>query len=405
MSGSTTPEHVLLMPLAARGHVGPALAVAAELVRRGRRVTFATVKGFADEVAETGATPLVYDSELATHEIPASFTVDYMAREPLRCIEEAIRATRILERELEGDFPDVIAYDVATFPTGRALARKHGKPAVQLFPVMASNEEFSFGAAQAEELAEPFPVDHPAFAEFFVKVKEFISEHDLGIGAEEFLAGCDEANIVFLPKRFQLEAEKFDERHTFVGPCRLPARTETTWTRHGEGPLVLISLGTTFNHNVEFFRDCARAFTGLPWEVVITLGDKADPADLGDLPPNVRAHRFVPHAQVLAEADAFVCHAGVGSLMEALDLGVPVVLVPPDVTEHRLNAKRAVELGVGRTLSMADATPEAIRDAVLSVAADRDVRAAVAGIRADFAAAGGAPRAADVIDGRLPQIR
>ncbi|GAA1952055.1 macrolide family glycosyltransferase [Amycolatopsis minnesotensis] len=393
--------HVLLMPLPARGHVTPALAVAAELVKRGKRVTFATVKDYADEVTETGATALVYESELATHEIPAAFTVDYMAREPLRCIEEAIRATRILEAELAGDFPDVVVYDVATFPTGRALARKHGRPSIQLFPVFASNEEFSFGAAQAEELAEPFPVDHPAFAEFFVKVSEFIAEHELGIGAEELLVGCDESNIVFLPRRFQLEVDKFDDRHTFVGPCRLPAKDEVTWRREGDGPLALISLGTTFNHNADFFRDCARAFTGLPWEVVITLGDKVDPAELGELPPNVRAHRFVPHAPVLAEADVFVCHAGVGSMMEALDLGVPLVLVPPEVTEHRLNAKRAVELGLGRMLAPADATPDALRDAVLSVAADPAVRTAVTGIRADFAAAGGPVKAAEVIEASL----
>jgi MGT family glycosyltransferase len=398
---STKPAHVLLMPLAARGHVSPALAVAAELVRRGLRVTFATVKDFADEVSATGATPLVYESELASHEIPDVFTVDYMAREPLRCIEEAISVTRIFDRELADDLPDVIAYDVATFPTGRALARKHARPSVQLFPVMASNEKFSFGAAQAEELDEQFPVDHPAFAEFFVKVGEFLSEHGLEVGTEEFLAGCDEANIVFLPQRFQLESDKFDDRHAFVGPCRLPAHGETTWKRARDGRLVLISLGTTFNRNVEFFRDCVRALTGLPWEVVITLGAGVDPVQLGDLPPNVRAYRFVPHSQVLAEADVFVCHAGTGSMMEALDLGVPLVLVPPNVTEHRINAKRVVELDLGRSLSLAEATPEAIRDAVLSVADDREVRDAVARIREDFAAAGGVARAADVIENRI----
>lgn len=394
-------HHILFMPLPAYGHVTPTLAVVSQLIDRGHRVTFATTEEFAAAVRATGATPLCYESSLAGKQQPEKFTTDYVSREPLRCIEEGIATTRFLERSLE-DIPDLFLYDVSTFPTGRALARKFGRPAIQLFPVFASNERFSFGHVQAAELAEPVSAQHPAIVEFLAKVGEFVTEHGLSDTVESFLAPCEETNLVFLPEQFQLGAEEFDERHQFVGPCLPATPVESSWQPPTDGlPIALISLGTTFNRNPDFFRRCAQAFAGVPWHVVITLGSRVDPAELGDLPPNVEAHQWVPHTVLLRTAAVFVCHAGMGTMMEALSFATPLVLVPPDVTEHRINARRAAELGLGRSLASVDVSPEDIRDAVLDVAQDPAIRSNVADMREILLAAGGAIRAADVIEARL----
>lgn len=396
-----TMAHIAFLPLPAHGHVTPALPVAAELADRGHRVTFATTAEFAGAVAGTGATPVCYESSLAGKAQPARFTADYMAREPLRCIEESIAITPLLEQRI-GGAPDLYAYDVSTFPTGRALARKSGRPGVQLFPVFASNERYSFGRAQAAELDDPVPADHPAIAEFLGKVADFAGEHGLGGAPESLLAPCDDANLVFLPERFQLNAEAFDGRHAFVGAC-LPAREpETQWRPPANGePLALISLGTTFNDNAGFFRRCADAFADLPWQVVLTLGGRVDPADLGPLPGNVAAYRWVPHTAVLRHADVFACHAGMGTMMEALSFATPLVLVPPEVTEHRMNARRAVELGLGRMLASGSASAEDLRDTMLAVAADPAIRSRTTEMRDVLRAAGGTGRAADFVEARL----
>jgi MGT family glycosyltransferase len=395
---SQGPAHVMFMPLPAYGHVTPTLAVVGELVRRGHRVTFATTEEFAGAVAAAGATPLCYESGLAGKEQPEKFTADYVAREPLRCIVENIETTRFFEKRLTG-VPDLFVYDVSTFPAGRALARKSGRPAVQLFPVFASNEKFSFGHAQAAELDEPITADHPAIVEFLAKVSEFIAEHGLADSVESFLEPCEAANVVFLPEQFQLSSWAFDDRHAFVGPCLPTTAGETSWRPPPGGrPLAVISLGTTFNRNPDFFRRCAHAFASVPWHVVITLGSRVDPAELGPLPTNVEAHQWVPHPVLLRHAEVFVCHAGMGTMMEALSFGVPLVLVPPDVTEHRLNARRAAELGLGRALSSVDVSAADVRDAVLAVAADVSIRAKARQMRETLREAGGATRAADFIE-------
>jgi MGT family glycosyltransferase len=103
---------------------------------------------------------------------------------------------------------------------------------------------------------------------------------------------------------------------------------------------------------------------------------------------------------VLAQADAFVTHAGMGGTMEALHYGVPLVAVP-QMAEQRVNAAQIERLRLGVHLPRETVTAEALREAVLRVSSDRDIRAAVADMRREIAAAGGAGAAADLIERAL----
>jgi hypothetical protein len=60
----------------------------------------------------------------------------------------------------------------------------------------------------------------------------------------------------------------------------------------------------------------------------MTVGDAADEAELGSLPANVSAKRWIPQAAILAKASAMVGHGGFGTTTGALLAGVPQVVVP-----------------------------------------------------------------------------
>ena len=93
----------------------------------------------------------------------------------------------------------------------------------------------------------------------------------------------------------------------------------------------------------------------------MTVGDAADPAELGPLPANVRAERWIPQAEILGEAAAMVGHGGFGTMLGALLAGVPQVVVPL-FADQPYNARRIAALGAGLA---ADAErPETIRAAV-----------------------------------------
>ncbi|MBL1099939.1 hypothetical protein JK363_25365 [Streptomyces sp. 205] len=111
-------------------------------------------------------------------------------------------------------------------------------------------------------------------------------------------------------------------------------------------------------------------------------------------------HRWVPQLSVLRQADVFITHAGEGGSQEGLACGVPMVAVPQAVDQFG-NADMLQGLGVARHLPKEEATPEALREAVLALADDPGVADRCADVRKRMAGEGGARRAADLIEARL----
>ena len=190
---------------------------------------------------------------------------------------------------------------------------------------------------------------------------------------------------------------------TFVGPCsRRPRGAGPAGQRPaGAEKVLLVSLGSAYTRQPEFYRECLAAFGDLPgWHVVLQIGKHVDPEELGAVPANVEVHRWVPQLAILEQADAFVTHAGMGSSAEGLYCGLPMIAVP-QATDQPMNADRLVELGVARRLDTADATAEALRTALLDLTSDAEVARRAADLRGQARTEGGASRAADLIEEML----
>ena len=93
-------------------------------------------------------------------------------------------------------------------------------------------------------------------------------------------------------------------------------------------------------------------------------------SDLGAVPANVDVRAWFPQPAVLRHAAAFVSHAGMGSTMEALYYGVPLVCVP-QMVEQEVNAARVAELGLGVRLDPEGLTADDLRAAVDAVTGRR----------------------------------
>lgn len=161
----------------------------------------------------------------------------------------------------------------------------------------------------------------------------------------------------------------------------------------------MISLGSVLS-DTAFYQQCFEAFGGLDWHVVMVVGGQTDPADLGTPPPNFEVHRRVPQLDVLARADAFVTHAGMGSVMEAVHHGVPMVAVPKSA-DQPMNAQSIARLGLGSFLPPEDVDADALRAAVLALAADRELPGRMARMQEQVRAAGGPATVADLVEQRL----
>ncbi|EST37937.1 hypothetical protein N566_10210 [Streptomycetaceae bacterium MP113-05] len=391
----------------AYAHIAPALPTLTELVRRGHRVTCFVVERFADKVRAAGVDVVVYESTFPWADGPDGTLLENM----LAFFEEALAPLPAAAAHLGDDRPDLIAHDLAASESARLLARNWDLPVVQLCPTIADSPDFSMTERQAQEAtgeapAEPVDPQDPMITEFVERRGRLLAEAGLedlpleGFGAEHG------DNLVFIPKAFQIAHETFDDdRFSFVGPCLQysdDGHPEPSWTPPGDGrEVVLLSLGSSYTPDqAEFLRSCVTELADSPRQVVVTLGHRVSAGELGPLPGNVEVHQWLRYADVLRHAAAFVTHAGMGSLMEALHHRVPVVLVPYHV-DQRVIAGRAVELGVGRALYREDTRPGDLRTALDEVTGDVRVRAAVDALHDHIEAAGGAARGADVVEALL----
>ncbi|MER7111552.1 macrolide family glycosyltransferase, partial [Streptomyces sp. NPDC000229] len=371
--------------VAAHGHVQPSLEVIRELVARGHRVTYAIAEEFAELVASTGAEPRVHSSSLPPKDDTDAWGTELTGHLRL-FLAEAGRALPQLTEAYGNDRPDLVLHDPVAY-AGRVLADRWGVPAVQVSPTAVAWEGYE------DDIRDGTGPDAAAHG---------------WLGAAGLAAGRaarrPERCVVVISKVLQPHADRVDGSvYSFTGPCRGSGTDRDDWRRppHAER-VVLVSLGTIFTRAPALYRACLAAFGGLPgWHVVLQTGGGIDPADLGELPDNVELRGWIPQLSIMDRVDAFITHAGPGSIQVALAHGVPMVAVPQAADQFG-NARMLQELGVAHCLGKDEVTAEALREAVCALVDDPEMAARGASVRREMAAEGGTRRAADLIEAALP---
>ncbi|MER7583290.1 macrolide family glycosyltransferase [Kitasatospora sp. NPDC097691] len=391
------PAHILMVSVPAHGHVNPSLAVITELVARGHRVSYVNDASFRDVVESTGAAFVPYPTKLPLADDPDGWAEDPVAIQEL-FLDDTLSMWPVLLEAFADDRPDLVLYDIAGF-AGRALGERLGVPVVQLSSTFVGWEGFEQDLAEALEAIRSCP----GGAEHYRRFADWLAEAGAVQRDVDAFKNRPERAIALVPRALQPNAERVDERRiSFVGPCFGDRAHQGRWQRPADAEKVLlVSLGSAFTHHPAFYRSCVRAFGDLPgWHTVLQIGAHTDPAELGEVPDTVEVHRWVPQLSVLAQADAFVTHAGMGGSSEGLFHAVPMIAVPQAVDQFA-NADALVGLGVARRLDTEEATPEALRAALLELVGDPAVAERLRGLSAAGRAEGGTGRAVDLIEAEL----
>ncbi|TCP48509.1 MGT family glycosyltransferase [Tamaricihabitans halophyticus] len=331
----------LFLPYLAHGHVNPMMPVAAELARRGNRVTVAVSERFTSQVTAAGATAL----PIPGHEVrvPAGYSLSELGergRVLLARWGAWAAAIRTVLRYLRAHRSDAVLADVR-LPWAGTLVGWTRSALVWLSTTHLGGSR-----------RRPVLVNMPPTL-------------------ESTRRSPDRARFITPLVRSAAVAGS-------AGGERLDAR-----------PLVLVSPGTVFARSPDFFRRVAREFANSPWQVLMATG--ATPvSDIGALPPNVLARDWLPQRALLRHTAVLVGHGGMNSVQEALLAGVPMVLCPRS-REQKWTTHRLVDLGVAVRAN------DAVRLQVEQVADDERMRARCQAMRAQLLAEPGAALAADVL--------
>jgi MGT family glycosyltransferase len=130
----------------------------------------------------------------------------------------------------------------------------------------------------------------------------------------------------------------------------------------GDRPLVYVTFGTVFN-DPGLFSSAMAAIAGLDVDVLVTVGPAADPAALGRVPPNVRVARYIPQTAVLPHCAVVASHAGSGTFLASLGLGIPQLCLP-QAADQFINAGQGAAAGAALTIGPAEASAHAIGEAL-----------------------------------------
>ncbi|MFE6098909.1 macrolide family glycosyltransferase [Streptomyces laurentii] len=383
--------HIAMVGVPLVSHMLPSLAVLRELVARGHRVTYANDPAVAHLIEPTGAELVPFSSTLP-------FVDNVWPDDPIAAselfLDDAIQALPQLRAVYDDDPADLYLYDIGAYEA-RALAEAQERPALQLSPTFVAWEGY------AEEVAAQL-WKLPGADAYRAKFARWLA----GCGATTLDAdgfpGPPGRAVALITRAMQPQADRVDtDVVAFVGPCFDPPEKDE-WTRPADAEnVLLVSLGSAFTQQPDFYRRCLAAFGDLPgWHVVLQIGKHTDPAELGTIPGNVEVHSWVPQRAILEQADAFVTHAGMGGCGEALLAGVPMIAVP-QAADQFMNADRLVELGVAHRIDTADATAENLRAALRALTGDPEVARRSARLRDEARAEGGTARAADLIEDML----
>ena len=396
---------VVVLNLASSGHINPTLPVVTELIKRGERVIYFSIEQYRTHIEPTGAEYRAYSHQDSLkprfHKGGHLGVMAYFAA-------AAKLNLKNLVKEIKTIAPDYILLDSMCL-LGNYVHQILGIPCITFSSIFVMHPdldadailEMSYGSLPSsvtligiQALHRYFQITQEIDREFACRspglIEAFSNQHGL--------------NIIFTSKMLQPMPHLFDDTlYKFVGPSLAPRSQDVDFPFEEihSGKVIYISLGTIVDHGEAFYKCCFEAFGNrsdrpYPHQVILSTGNKVNPASLGPIPNNFIVRSFVPQLEILKRASVFITHGGMNSTGEALYQGVPLLVIPQRGDAY-LVQQQVAHNGAGIGMLPNEATPEALHDAIENILSTPGYRENANKIRDSYIAGGGYLRAVDEI--------
>jgi hypothetical protein len=169
-----------------------------------------------------------------------------------------------------------------------------------------------------------------------------------------------------------------------------------------EAPWVLLTLGTSFNADPNFFIAAAHAADQLGCLPLLALGAPIDTAWVQSmrarLPARARLYPFMDFRAYLPHIATAIHHGGAGTTHALVTHAIPQIVVPHAADQMR-QAQGVMRSHVGYYLPPKEVTIPRLVEMLAQLLPDRSpLRANAVALQAEFHALGGVPAAADQIE-------
>lgn len=177
---------------------------------------------------------------------------------------------------------------------------------------------------------------------------------------------------------------------------------EADWDALSDKPIVYVSFGTIYHSRAKLLEMIIRGLTRLDVNVVIAT--PALPECFVDaLPANCTWLELSDQLAALKHASAFVSHGGHSSFLEAVRLGVPLLVVPL-ASDQPNQAFFAEHSGIGRSIHPDILDADSVEATMAAMLKDDEIEKNVKRFSRLYEEAGGAKTAVKLIEERLNGI-
>lgn len=380
-------------PLA--GHTNPTVSVGHELGRRGHAVAWTGHPEVVPDLIGPGARFLPVDDAVPAEVVAAvaerssglrgPAALRFLWRDVLMPLARTM--TPGVEQAVDGFAPDVLVVDQQAL-AGAAVAERRGLPWATSATTSAELTDPLATMGRVGEWVRGLMVDYLHEAGLTRRAADAIdprfSPHLLVAFTTAALVGP-----LPMPDHYALVGPSFAGRHD-------PTPFPWEWLRSGT-PLVLVSLGTlNWQDGARFFARAVEALEGMDAQGVVVA-----PPDLVErVPANVLVRPRVPQLTLLPRTSAVISHGGHNTVCEALAHGLPLV-VAPIRDDQPIIAEQVVAAGAGVRVRFGRVGADGLRAALDTVMGDPSYRRGAERVQRSFTEAGGAPAAAERLEGLL----
>lgn len=362
---------VLMSSTGGFGHIQPMVPLALVLQERGHDVRWATAADGCERVAAAGI-PTIEAGATVTEQ-RAEFRRRWPEASSLRGEDRpafsfpkmfgAIYASSMLDgitRAIHEWKPDLVVNEAGEF-AAPAVASAAGIPHVTHgFGLVVPKERVAAAAQEFEASAGLEPRPYGAMYDHL-----YIDIYPPSMQQEDL------SHIGRIQRRKPASAD--------AAPGELLPDAIAKGIRIGNRPTVYLTFGTIFNDNATFAAALS-ALVRFDATIVVTVGPDGDVDAFGEQPPNVHIARYIPQSLLFPHCSVVVSHAGSGTLLAALGLGLPQLCLPQGADQFR-NGAACVAAGAGLSLGPDDATADAIERCVGRLLTDETFRTAARQIR------------------------
>lgn len=409
------PHHLAIVSPLTLGHLNPLIALGVALERLGHRVTLV-------HHAEVGR--LLADAPIAFEPLGGAHRGDmldgYLARlarpsGPIGLLR-MIRATAQVTGMLLDGLPDTLTrigteavIADAAEPAGIPVARHLGLPlvtAVTGLPLMPDPGvpppfvpwPYRPGPAGERRNAGGYAVARLLMRPITRRVTAFERRRAVA-GAQGSAGAAPLVQVAQCPAALDFPRTALPATFRYGRPWRLPELDDAPLPSDGR-PLVFCSLGTLQGSRTRLFAAMTRACAAVGARAVVAHGGGLSEAAARALPGDPLVGAFWPQRAVLRQCAAAILHGGFNSVLDALDLGVPIVALPI-AFEQPATAARLAWVGAGVVVPVGRAGVDTLARAVRQVLGEPSYRAAARRMQAAMAGPDGATEAAARISAAL----